>query len=129
MVDGDSDARLRQMEADEILARQLQEQLYDEMPGVGDGENDASLAWRLQQQEQPQCLHIGGQHRSTPQLTCMLPWRWSQENYFERFYLYASNIKQLTRMHFVIVGANLVRSRDSNTINQDKQRSSAISSM
>ncbi|KAI3831103.1 hypothetical protein MKX03_015142 [Papaver bracteatum] len=66
MVDGDSDARFRQMEADEILARQLQEQLYDEMPGVGDGENDASLVWRLQQQEQPQCLSVGGQHRSTP---------------------------------------------------------------
>ncbi|KAI3865238.1 hypothetical protein MKX03_012828 [Papaver bracteatum] len=66
MVDGDSDARFRQMEADEILARQLQEQLYDEMPGVGDGENDASLVWRLQQQEQPQRLSVGGQHRSTP---------------------------------------------------------------
>ncbi|MCL7025440.1 hypothetical protein MKW94_019340, partial [Papaver nudicaule] len=65
MVDGDPDARLRQMEADEILARQLQEQLYDEMPGIGDGENDASIAWRLQQQEQPQRLSIGGQQRST----------------------------------------------------------------
>ncbi|XP_026422287.1 E3 ubiquitin-protein ligase SDIR1-like [Papaver somniferum] len=71
MVDGDLDARLRQMEADEILARQLQEQLYDEMPGVGFGENDASLVWRLQQQEQPQHLSIGGQHRSTPRDSSM----------------------------------------------------------
>ncbi|KAI3847881.1 hypothetical protein MKW92_009065 [Papaver armeniacum] len=71
MVDGDSDARIRQMEADEILARQLQEQLYDEMPGVGFGENDGSIVWRLQQQEQPQRLSIGGQHRSTPRDSSM----------------------------------------------------------
>lgn len=31
----DSDVRARQLEADEILARELQEQLYNEVPGVG----------------------------------------------------------------------------------------------
>lgn len=31
----DSDARARQLEADEMLARELQEELYNEVPGVG----------------------------------------------------------------------------------------------
>ncbi|OVA01574.1 zinc finger protein [Macleaya cordata] len=65
MVNGNSDARSRQMEADEILARQLQEQFYHELPpGVGGGENDASIAWRLQQQEDSQRLSLGGQRIS-----------------------------------------------------------------
>lgn len=33
----DSEARARQVEADEMLARELQEQLYDEMPMLGGG--------------------------------------------------------------------------------------------
>ncbi|XP_042517983.1 uncharacterized protein LOC122091861 [Macadamia integrifolia] len=48
--DNDSDARARQVEADEILAQQLQEQLYSELPGVV-GELDANIAWTLQQEE------------------------------------------------------------------------------
>ncbi|XP_043721423.1 uncharacterized protein LOC122668917 isoform X2 [Telopea speciosissima] len=50
LVDNDSDARARQMEADEILAQQLQEQLYSELPGAV-GELDANIAWTLQQEE------------------------------------------------------------------------------
>lgn len=38
MNDDDSDARARQVEADETLARELQEQLYHEGPIVGGGE-------------------------------------------------------------------------------------------
>lgn len=34
----DSDATARQVEADEILARQLQEEFYHELPGIGVGE-------------------------------------------------------------------------------------------
>ncbi|PON66110.1 43kDa postsynaptic protein [Trema orientale] len=47
----DSDARARQVEADEILARELQEQLYHEMPIVGGGEIDEHFARALQRQE------------------------------------------------------------------------------
>lgn len=36
--DSDSNARERQLEADEMLARELQEQLYNEAPGGGNGE-------------------------------------------------------------------------------------------
>ena len=40
----DSDARARQLEADEMLARELQEQLYNEMPVVG-GHEVGSFIW------------------------------------------------------------------------------------
>lgn len=38
-----SDARARQVEADEMLARELQEQLYQEVPVVGGGEVGSSI--------------------------------------------------------------------------------------
>ncbi|KAL7219951.1 hypothetical protein ACSBR2_012917 [Camellia fascicularis] len=47
----DSDARARQVEADEMLARELQEQLYNEAPGVGDGEIDTDIALAWQQED------------------------------------------------------------------------------
>ncbi|KAL0548048.1 hypothetical protein IC582_012489 [Cucumis melo] len=48
--DDTSDVRARQLEADEILARELQEQLYQEMP-IGGEEIDEHLAMALQQVE------------------------------------------------------------------------------
>ncbi|KAF9612467.1 hypothetical protein IFM89_000215 [Coptis chinensis] len=51
MDNDDSDVRARQVEADEMLARELQEEFYHELPGVGGGEIDASIAWGLQQEE------------------------------------------------------------------------------
>ncbi|KAK9288817.1 hypothetical protein L1049_017282 [Liquidambar formosana] len=50
MNSDDSYARARQVEADEILALELQEQLYQEVPVVGGGETDAHIAWTVQQQ-------------------------------------------------------------------------------
>ncbi|ONI26090.1 hypothetical protein PRUPE_1G003200 [Prunus persica] len=50
-MNDDSNARARQLEADEILARELQEQLYHEVPISGGGEIDEHLAWALQQEE------------------------------------------------------------------------------
>ncbi|XP_062109081.1 uncharacterized protein LOC133819762 isoform X2 [Humulus lupulus] len=47
----DSEARARQVEADEMLARELQEQLYHEMPIVGGSEIDEHFAWAMQRQE------------------------------------------------------------------------------
>ncbi|EOY05371.1 RING/U-box superfamily protein, putative isoform 1 [Theobroma cacao] len=49
--DEDSEARARQVEADEMLARELQEQFYHEVPIFGDGEIDENIAWALQQEE------------------------------------------------------------------------------
>ncbi|XVF29170.1 hypothetical protein REPUB_Repub15cG0096900 [Reevesia pubescens] len=49
--DEDSEARARQVEADEMLARELQEQLYHEIPIFGNGEIDENIAWALQQEE------------------------------------------------------------------------------
>ncbi|KAM1036607.1 hypothetical protein ACFX2C_031508 [Malus domestica] len=52
-MNDDFDARARQLEADEMLARELQEQLYHEVPIAGGGEQvDEHLAWALQQQEE-----------------------------------------------------------------------------
>ncbi|XP_010243979.1 PREDICTED: uncharacterized protein LOC104587902 isoform X2 [Nelumbo nucifera] len=65
IVDDDSDARARQVEADEILARQLQEQFYRELPGAGDGEIDASIAWTLQQEEDTQHASFRTHRRSS----------------------------------------------------------------
>lgn len=52
-TDGVSDvhARAIQIEADEILARELQEQLYHEDLVVGGGQADEHLAWALQQED------------------------------------------------------------------------------
>ncbi|KAF2314115.1 hypothetical protein GH714_022353 [Hevea brasiliensis] len=50
-MNDDSDSRARQVEADEILARELQEQLYHETPIFGGSEIDENIAWVLQQEE------------------------------------------------------------------------------
>ncbi|KAL8162883.1 hypothetical protein V2J09_014372 [Rumex salicifolius] len=44
----------RQVEADEMLARELQEQLYHEAPEIRSTERDLHLAWTLQQEENVQ---------------------------------------------------------------------------
>ncbi|XP_065862869.1 uncharacterized protein [Euphorbia lathyris] len=49
--DEDEDARARQVEADEILARELQEQMYHESPIFGGSEVDENIAWVLQQED------------------------------------------------------------------------------
>eukprot|EP00257_Ricinus_communis_P016062 XP_015574107.1 uncharacterized protein LOC8265626 [Ricinus communis] len=49
--DIEADARARQVEADEMLARELQEQLYQETPASGGSEIDEDAAWLLQQVE------------------------------------------------------------------------------
>ncbi|XP_058101298.1 uncharacterized protein LOC131245696 isoform X2 [Magnolia sinica] len=67
LVNDDSGTRARQVEADEILARQLQEQFYSESPGMEGGEMDASLAWTLQHDEDAQRLtSIGNRHLLHP---------------------------------------------------------------
>ncbi|KAJ9182403.1 hypothetical protein P3X46_006403 [Hevea brasiliensis] len=50
-INDESDARARQVEADEMLARELQEQLYHEAPIIGGSEIDENIAWVLQQEE------------------------------------------------------------------------------
>ncbi|CAK9178183.1 unnamed protein product [Ilex paraguariensis] len=59
----DSGARARQVEADELLARELQEQLYNEVPGVAVGEIDAHIALALQQVEDTQHAFSSGSHQ------------------------------------------------------------------
>ncbi|PIN16771.1 hypothetical protein CDL12_10573 [Handroanthus impetiginosus] len=49
----DEDARARQVEADELLARELQEQLYNELPAFGFGEIDEHITVGLQHQGHP----------------------------------------------------------------------------
>ncbi|KAG4184960.1 hypothetical protein ERO13_A09G202500v2 [Gossypium hirsutum] len=49
--DEESEARARQVEADEILARELQEQLYHEVSIYGNNEIDENIARALQQEE------------------------------------------------------------------------------
>lgn len=49
--DEEEDARARQLEADEIMARELQEQFYHETPIFGGNEIDEHAAWLLQQEE------------------------------------------------------------------------------
>ncbi|KAK9930806.1 hypothetical protein M0R45_018116 [Rubus argutus] len=57
-MNDDSEARARQLEADEMLARELQEQLYHEVPAFGGGEQiDEHLAWALQQEENASGRH------------------------------------------------------------------------
>ncbi|CAL5416629.1 unnamed protein product [Camellia sinensis] len=58
----DSDTRARQLEADEMLARELQEQLYNEGLGVGGGEIDAHIALALQQEETSQHAFFSENH-------------------------------------------------------------------
>lgn len=50
MNNDDSDTRARQLEADEMLARELQEQLYNEVPVVGVPEIGENVAWELHQE-------------------------------------------------------------------------------
>ncbi|KAL0349101.1 UNVERIFIED_CONTAM: hypothetical protein Sangu_1137900 [Sesamum angustifolium] len=47
----DEDARFRQVEADEVLARELQEQIYNEVPILGVGQVDTQIALALQHQD------------------------------------------------------------------------------
>ncbi|KAF2285638.1 hypothetical protein GH714_006116 [Hevea brasiliensis] len=54
-INDESDARARQVEADEMLARELQEQLYHEAPIIGGSEIDENIAWVLQQEEDTFC--------------------------------------------------------------------------
>ncbi|KAL6194967.1 hypothetical protein ACLB2K_036042 [Fragaria x ananassa] len=58
----DSEAKARQLEADEMLARELQEQLYHEMPAFGGGEIDEHLAWALQREENAFTTSSSGRH-------------------------------------------------------------------
>nr|XP_048333427.1 E3 ubiquitin-protein ligase RLIM isoform X3 [Ziziphus jujuba var. spinosa] len=67
MHEDDLDARARQVEADEMLARELQEQLYHEGPIVGGGEQiDEHIAWALQQEENGIHTSAGSQNESHP---------------------------------------------------------------
>ncbi|KAL0322643.1 UNVERIFIED_CONTAM: hypothetical protein Sangu_1883600 [Sesamum angustifolium] len=50
--DHDGDARARQVEADEMLARELQEQLYNEVPVFGVEEVDEHIALALQHRDE-----------------------------------------------------------------------------
>ncbi|KAL0414135.1 UNVERIFIED_CONTAM: hypothetical protein Sradi_1615200 [Sesamum radiatum] len=47
----DEDARFRQVEADEVLARELQEQFYNEVPIPGVGQVDTQIGLALQHQD------------------------------------------------------------------------------
>ncbi|MBA0713790.1 hypothetical protein Golax_012803 [Gossypium laxum] len=49
--DEEAEARARQVEADEVLARELQEQLYHEVSIYGNNEIDENIARALQQEE------------------------------------------------------------------------------
>lgn len=61
----ESNASVRQVESDEMLARQLQEQLYNETPVSRDTEEiDASLARSLQQEEDARRSSISRQGRN-----------------------------------------------------------------
>ncbi|KAK6914248.1 hypothetical protein RJ641_021569 [Dillenia turbinata] len=64
-------ARARQVEADEILARELQEQLYNEGPTLLDGKMDAQLARMLQGQEE-ECRALSVTHHYDEDIARML---------------------------------------------------------
>ncbi|XP_031249928.1 uncharacterized protein LOC116107768 [Pistacia vera] len=72
----DSDVRARQLEADEMLARELQEQLYHELPVFGDGEIDEHIALMLQQEED--AFPFSNHHVSHPRTTSMHSYRQPQ---------------------------------------------------
>ncbi|XP_010264051.1 PREDICTED: uncharacterized protein LOC104602155 isoform X2 [Nelumbo nucifera] len=61
----DSDSRARQVEADEILAHQLQEQFYNELPGAAFGEIDAGIVRTLQQEEDTHFSSFRGSRHSS----------------------------------------------------------------
>ncbi|KAM5552641.1 hypothetical protein ABKV19_025048 [Rosa sericea] len=62
-MNDDSEAKARQLEADEMLARELQEQLYHEVPAFGGGEHfDEHLAWALQREENAFTTSSSGRH-------------------------------------------------------------------
>ncbi|KAL2530900.1 uncharacterized protein Fot_23501 [Forsythia ovata] len=65
------DARVRQLEADEMLARELQEQLYNEMPVLGVGEVDEHIALALQQEESGRTFSRGSNHVLDPRDSLM----------------------------------------------------------
>ncbi|KAH7573084.1 hypothetical protein JRO89_XS03G0064800 [Xanthoceras sorbifolium] len=71
--DDDSAARTRQVEADEMLALRLQEQLYDELPAFGGDEIDADIAWFMQQEEDVHPLSNQNRHGSNPPQSRLLP--------------------------------------------------------
>ncbi|CAI9776953.1 unnamed protein product [Fraxinus pennsylvanica] len=60
------DARARQLEADEMLARELQEQFYNEMPVLGVGEVDEHIALALQQEESGRTVSRGSNQALDP---------------------------------------------------------------
>ncbi|CAI9117870.1 OLC1v1019358C1 [Oldenlandia corymbosa var. corymbosa] len=60
----DTGAMAMQIEADELLARELQEQFYNEVPSVGGNEMDATLAMALQQAYEPSASSSGRRNGS-----------------------------------------------------------------
>ncbi|KAK9160205.1 hypothetical protein Syun_006546 [Stephania yunnanensis] len=62
MANNDSNNRTKQLEADEMLARELQEQFYNELEGVSSGEIDANIAWALQQEENARRSSLNRRH-------------------------------------------------------------------
>ncbi|XP_028773494.1 LOW QUALITY PROTEIN: uncharacterized protein LOC114730567 [Neltuma alba] len=62
----DSDTRARQVEADEILARELQEQLYHEDSFDGGEDIDEHFAWTLQHEEELLHTSLESHHISHP---------------------------------------------------------------
>ncbi|KAL6535128.1 hypothetical protein OROMI_026502 [Orobanche minor] len=67
---GDEDVRSRQVEADELLARELQEQFYNEAPVFGAGEVDEYMALALQHQDDsnhdfPRAGHLNARSMSS----------------------------------------------------------------
>ncbi|XP_050371992.1 uncharacterized protein LOC126789949 isoform X2 [Argentina anserina] len=61
-MNDDLEAKARQLEADEMLARELQEQLYHETPAFGGSEIDEHLAWALQREENVLNTSSSGRH-------------------------------------------------------------------
>lgn len=57
-----TEAREIQLEVDEMLARELQEQLYNEMPEAASVERDSQLAWGHQQGDNMQHASSRGSH-------------------------------------------------------------------
>ncbi|KAK9140692.1 hypothetical protein Scep_010373 [Stephania cephalantha] len=62
MANNDSNNRTKQVEADEMLAREIQEQFYNELEGVSSGEIDANIAWALQQEENARRSSLNRRH-------------------------------------------------------------------
>lgn len=64
----DSEARAKQVEADEMLARELQEQLYCEVPILGNGEEEDSILAATYQNHNPRNSRGTRNTRRRPQL-------------------------------------------------------------